>query len=242
MSGVDSSPARAAGPASSHAQTLVWAVVVARVGPRAKSRLAVALEVDQRRQLALAMLADVLDVCTSISAPLSGVVAVVDDPVARGLAERNGAVVVTDGGGDMNAAVSLGLCAALARGAQTAIVLPADIPLLSTSDLRVLLETAADAPRSVVIGASRDGQGTNALLLRPPDVIRPAFGPPSVERHAQLGQHAAAATTIISNLGLALDVDTPQDLAALADLAVGPHTAAALANGVAFSNAALSPI
>jgi 2-phospho-L-lactate guanylyltransferase len=231
MSGVDSSR--------------VWAVIVARVGPRAKSRLAAALEADQRRLLALAMLADVLDICTSGKAPLSGVVAVVDEPVARDLAERGGAVVATDGGGDMNAAVSLGLRAAVARHAQTAIVLPSDIPLLSTLDLRALLERAADAPRSVVIGASRDGQGTNALLLRPPEVIQPAFGPPSVERHMRLGHAASAVTHVVRNLGLALDVDTPQDLTTLADLPVGPHTAEALSNGIMRSSrgkAALSSI
>jgi 2-phospho-L-lactate guanylyltransferase len=214
MSGVDSSP--------------VWAVIVARVGPRAKSRLAVALEPDQRRQLALAMLADVLHICASSDAALGGVVAVVDDPAARQLAERHGALSVEDAGGDMNGAARLGLQTAAAHGAGTAIVLPGDIPLLSAADMRALLEAAADTPRAVVIGASRDGQGTNALLLRPTDVITPTFGPPSVDRHARLGQSAGAATHVVNNLGLGLDVDTPQDLAALVDLPVGRHTAEAL--------------
>ena len=52
------------------------------------------------------------------------------------------------------------------------------------------------APRAVVIGSSHDGRGTNALLLRPPDVIAPAFGPPSVGRHVQLGLAAGAHTVI----------------------------------------------
>jgi 2-phospho-L-lactate guanylyltransferase len=214
MAGVGSSP--------------VWAVIVARVGPRAKSRLAAALEPDQRRQLALAMLADVLHICTSSAAPLSGVVAVVDDAAARQLAERHGALSVEDAGGDMNAAARLGLRAASAHAARTAIVLPGDIPLLSAADLQALLQAADDAPRAVVIGASRDGQGSNALLLRPADVIQPTFGPPSVDRHLRLGQSAGAVTHVVSNLGLALDVDTPQDLAALADLPVGQNTANAL--------------
>jgi 2-phospho-L-lactate guanylyltransferase len=203
----------------------VWTVIVARVGPRAKSRLASALEPDQRRELALAMLADVLDVCLGRESPLAGVIAVVDDPAARELAERQGALTVSDDGGDMNAAVALGLRAASASGARTAIVLPGDIPLLSAADLHALLQAAAHAPRAVVIGASRDGQGTNALLLRPLDVIAPTFGPPSVERHTRLAHSAGAATQVIHDLGLALDVDTPPDLAALEDLPVGPNTA-----------------
>jgi len=130
--------------------------------------------------------------------------------------------------GDMNNAVRLGLAAARQHGALTAIVLPADIPLVSRDDLVSLVAAAGHAPRAVIVGASRDGQGTNALLLRPPDIIAPAFGPPSVERHLRLGQAAGAVTRVESNLGLALDVDTPADLAVLADLPVGPRTAALL--------------
>jgi len=170
----------------------------------------------------------VLDVCASSDAPFSGVVGVVDDSAALELVERRGALSIADDGADMNGAATLGLRAAAARGARTAIVLPGDIPLLRVADLHALLEAAGGAPRAIVVGASRDGQGTNALLLRPLDVIGPTFGPPSVDRHLRLGQSAGAATHVVHNLGLALDVDTPQDLAALADLPVGFHTADAL--------------
>ena len=63
------------------AETGVWAVVVARVANGAKSRLSPALDATQRRELALAMLADVLHVCAQARATLDGVVAVVDDPL-----------------------------------------------------------------------------------------------------------------------------------------------------------------
>jgi 2-phospho-L-lactate/phosphoenolpyruvate guanylyltransferase len=201
-----------------------WVVVVARVGDGAKSRLGQVLDPAQRQALARAMLADVLAVCTSVDA-LDGVLAVLDTPEARTLACSLGVRAIHDPGGDMNAAAGAGLAAAQACGAQTAIVLPGDIPLLTVSDLEALVAAAADAPYTVVIGASRDGLGTNALLLRPPDVIRPSFGPPSVERHVRLGDQAHAATHVLPHLGLAHDVDTPRDLSALADLSVGAHTA-----------------
>jgi 2-phospho-L-lactate guanylyltransferase len=208
----------------------VWAVVVARVANGAKSRLAVALDIDQRRDLALAMLSDVLEVCSRARHLLSGVVAVVDDSAARRVAEHAGARVVEDlAPGDMNAAVKLGLQAVSQFGAQTAIVLPGDIPLLRVDDFAALIAAANGATRAVVVAASRDRQGTNALLLRPPDVIAPAFGPPSVDRHLRAAVAAGAHTRFVPDLGLALDVDTPADLAALADLPVGPHTAALVA-------------
>jgi 2-phospho-L-lactate/phosphoenolpyruvate guanylyltransferase len=209
----------------------IWAVVVARVGNSAKSRLAGVLGAHDRRRLARAMLTDVLDACVKSTPPLAGTLAVVDEPVARWLAEERGIHAIEDAHpGDMNAAVAAGLDAARKLGARTAIVLPGDVPLISSRDLEVLIDAAGTAGRAVVVGASRDGQGTNALLLRPTDVIRPAFGPPSADRHLRLGQASAALTRVCSDLGLSLDLDTPADLAALADTPVGVHTAAALAD------------
>lgn len=176
----------------------------------------------------MAMLEDVLNVCTSSAAPLDGVIAVVDTTEAELVARSYGAEPVADGGVDMNEAALSGLCAAKHHGADTVIVLPGDVPLLTVADLRTLIAEST-APRSVVIGASWDGTGTNALLLRPPDVIAPAFGPPSVDRHARLGQAAGASVQVLTRLGLALDIDTPADLATSADLPVGPRTATFLA-------------
>ena len=208
----------------------VWAVVVARVGNGAKTRLAGALSRTQRRQLALAMLADVVDVCVQARGLVAGTLAVVDSPDARLAVEHGGAIAVTDpGNGDMNAAVVAGLRAARERGATTALVVPGDVPLIGVSDFAALLEAAGAASRAVIVGASHDGEGTNALLLRPPDVIVPGFGPPSLQRHVEAGLAAGALSLVCFDLRLALDVDTPADLATLRSSHPGPRTAAALA-------------
>jgi 2-phospho-L-lactate guanylyltransferase len=207
----------------------VWAVIVARVGNGAKSRLAAALSATQRRELALAMLADVVDVCVRARGVVAGTLAVVDSPDARLAAERGGAIAVSDPGtGDMNAAVLAGLRAARARGATTAVVVPGDVPLIAVSDLEALLEAAGTASQAVIVAASHDGEGTNGLLLRPPGVIAPGFGPPSLERHVQAGLVAGALTLVRADLSLALDVDTPADLVTLQSSHPGPHTAAVL--------------
>ena len=204
-----------------------WAVVVARAGDGAKSRLASELTLEHRQKLVLAMLADVIEVCAR--AEPEGVLAVVDTAPARSVVERAGAIALDDPGfGDMNSAIRFGIQAACQRSAHTVIVLPADLPLISVTDLKALSAAAATARRAVIIGASHDGQGTNALLLRPPDVIAPTFGPPSLDRHIQAGHAAGALTVVCSDLGLAYDIDTPQDLAALRKESPGPHTAAAL--------------
>jgi 2-phospho-L-lactate guanylyltransferase len=75
-----------------------------------------------------------------------------------------------------------------------------------------------------VIVPDRHGQGTNALLLTPPDVMAPAFGPGSFARHAARARAAGAAIRVADVSSLGLDVDTPEDLAALRD-ALAAHGA-----------------
>jgi 2-phospho-L-lactate guanylyltransferase len=67
----------------------------------------------------------------------------------------------------------------------------------------------------VVIVPDRHGTGTNALVLSPPDAIEPSFGPGSLERHVAAAEAAGIPHRVEEIPGLALDVDTPGDLAEL---------------------------
>jgi 2-phospho-L-lactate guanylyltransferase len=70
----------------------------------------------------------------------------------------------------------------------------------------------------VLIVPDRHRTGTNALLITPPDALAPSFGPGSCERHAALAAAAGVHHEIIELPSLALDIDTPEDLVALAEL------------------------
>ena len=78
-----------------------------------------------------------------------------------------------------SAAVLLGIAAAVA---DRVLLVPGDCPSLDPGEVSALL--ARTEP--VVIVPDRHGQGTNALLLTPPDVMAPAFGEGSFARHAAL--------------------------------------------------------
>jgi 2-phospho-L-lactate guanylyltransferase len=88
-------------------------------------------------------------------------------------------------------------------------------------------ESGAAAPgASVVIVPDRHGTGTNALLLSPPTILAPAFGEGSFERHNALARAAGVTPRVAQVRSLGLDVDTPDDLAALRRaLAAWPHGA-----------------
>jgi 2-phospho-L-lactate guanylyltransferase len=56
------------------------------------------------------------------------------------------------------------------------------------------------------------GGGTNALLLRPPEAIAPAFGPGSFEAHLRAAEAAGVAVQVVTDALLGFDLDTPDDL------------------------------
>jgi 2-phospho-L-lactate guanylyltransferase len=205
----------------------IWSVVVARCDLTAKSRLAAVLTELERSQLALAMLADVLD--AAAHARLAGRIAVVDTLAAQASAAEHGAIVVADPRAGMNGAVRAGVAAALARGARAVLVTPGDIPLVASGDLELVVE-AATSPRVVVVGRDRQGVGTNALLLRPPSAIRPAFGVDSARHHLYLARVAGVPTVEVTSPRLRFDVDQPPDLAELRHLRPAGATGALLAH------------
>lgn len=111
-----------------------------------------------------------------------------------------------------NEAVGQAIRRACAQGAATALVLPADLPLLTPADLRELVALTGTTPQAVVIAPNANETGTNALLLRPPTLFAPAFGPDSFRRHLALARRAGVEPTVYRSPGLACDVDWPADL------------------------------
>jgi 2-phospho-L-lactate/phosphoenolpyruvate guanylyltransferase len=168
---------------------------------RAKQRLTGGFP--DRPGLAAAMVADVLDALHAVP-ELDGVIVV----TAQAVSARTDVQIVHDPvEAGQSAAASLGIAAA--QGADRVLLVPGDCPALDPAEVSALL--ALDG--NVVIVPDRHGTGTNALVLTPPDAIAPAFGEGSFERHRAL---AAGASFVVAEApSLELDVDTPDDLAAL---------------------------
>jgi 2-phospho-L-lactate guanylyltransferase len=179
-------------------------------------RLTPALDAAVRRELQVAMLTDVL---TAIAGArrLAGAMVVTSDPEARGMAEAIAAArVVPDHRPPrgMNAAVVRGLEAVAAAGAAGALVLTADLPLARPDDLDAVVAAAPPGP-SATLAPSWDGTGTNAMLLHPPGVLTPRLGVDSLARHLGQAGRRGVAVARVDLPNLALDIDTPRDLAEL---------------------------
>jgi len=201
----------------------------------AKQRLGSALSASARRALVRAMVHDVLDALDRVRGIRRIVVVTAEEPV-RALAAARGDVVVDDPvQAGQSEAATLGIAAAQRREAERVLLVPGDCPALWPHEVDAMLRRHDGEP-GVVVVPDRHGVGTNALLLAPPDAITPAFGEGSRRRHLREALAAGFTPAVEPLVSLGLDVDTPDDLAALeAALArfEGPfaaHTRAALAD------------
>jgi len=203
----------------------------------AKRRLLDVLDRPQRAALVKAMLTDVLRAVTDTDS-VERVIVVTAEGRAERIALAHARRVQTpievlqepaDRGHPE--AATLGIIRAKALGAQCAALLPGDCPLLDAGELDAALERIH--PGRVAVIPDRHGTGTNALLMAPPDAIGPAFGPGSRDRHAERAERAGYEVAVEQLDSLSLDVDTPEDLDAMAavlnaDPVRAPATAAEL--------------
>jgi 2-phospho-L-lactate guanylyltransferase len=204
----------------------IWAAVPFRGPAGSKRRLAGLLDAAEREHLSLVMLADVLDVLLGsdriervllLTASQQGV-SLPDVERLTVLKEVSGTNGAGEDGSGLNAALRQAQQVARSAGADSLLIVPADLPLLARADLKAILDAAVAA--QVVIAPDGAAEGTNALLLAPPDGLDPRFGERSYASHRHAAELAGLTVAIVERRGFGLDLDTPEDVAALLD---GPH-------------------
>ena len=193
---------------------LTYAILPVKRFLGAKARLGGDISGGTRRALAESMVTDVL-MALRRTVAVDGVFVVTSEPTADAIGRGYGATVLVDDVEEGQTAATLsGIDHAIEQGAGRVLLVPGDCPALDPAELGALLERpVADA--SVMIVPDRHGTGTNALVLTPPDIIEPAFGPDSRARHEQLAQAAGVPCEVEHVETLAIDVDTADDLEAL---------------------------
>lgn len=172
---------------------------------RAKSRLASVLPEAPRRALVLEMLDHVLEVSQSAGA----VYVVTVDPEAQIRAEQHGASIIASEN-DYGLVPALS-GARVALGVGDCLILPADLPLIESGDVRMLAETGRTSGRPVVVPC-RYGQGTNALYLPMETRGALAFGTGSFRKHMANLVGPAGPALSMTNSRIGFDVDSMSDL------------------------------
>jgi 2-phospho-L-lactate guanylyltransferase len=207
-------------PGSPRVQIKILAIPVKDL-VNAKQRLVPLLAADERRALAAAMLEDVL--AALASAHLDAVWVITRDDAVTAIARRHHVTVVTEPENrGHTAAVAAAQARAQASGVTVFATIPGDVPCVTSAEVDALIAAADASPAdgaspagAVVFAASRSGLGTNGVALAPPDALALRFGEPSFDNHVAAARARGLTPRLLRLPGLALDVDDPDDLAAL---------------------------
>jgi FO synthase len=185
-----------------------WAIVPIKRLALAKQRLA-ALLGEKREEFAYLLACRTLDVVRQTGL-FDGIIAVSPDPRIAAAARARGVHVLDDRDAALNEACVLGLAAAAERSASIAVLMPADLGLLSAPALIDVVRRYSalrDGGAAVGLVRCKDGTGTNMVLLDPAQAFIPRFGPDSFARHfGAANAHELAAPEI------AFDIDAAEDL------------------------------
>jgi 2-phospho-L-lactate guanylyltransferase len=194
----------------------VVAIIPVKALPQAKSRLSPHLDRGHRENLVLNMLR--LVIRTAAEAGTS-IWIVGDDPTLEDLAKGEGARWQWEEGVDVNHSLNIAFRQAWNLG-KSPLYLPGDLPFLQSQDL---IDLMASAPhrKNGVLAPARSGGGTNAVLLPRPSAFRIALGPGSFHKHVAQAASLGLPLAIHFSPGLALDLDTWDDLKAYQALEPG---------------------
>jgi 2-phospho-L-lactate guanylyltransferase len=208
-------------------QRKICAVVPVKETRQAKQRLAGVLGAARRQQLALAMLEDVLAALAQVT-ELAEILVVTVDQAAVTIAARYAARVASEGARAGHTGAVAAAAKRLAAKDAALLTLPGDIPLLESQDIRALVAAHATAMtesgRAFIIVPARDERGSNAVLCSPAAAVPLRFGDDSFLPHLAAAQEHGIKPCILRLPRLALDIDTPDDLALLFER--GSHTRA----------------
>jgi 2-phospho-L-lactate guanylyltransferase len=180
----------------------------------ANGRLNGMLSTDERNQLAEALFLDLIVKLPRSRCIDDVLIVTADASIARQARWFGHKVLIQESDEGHSEAAAAGARAAMAEGAQRVAMLPVDCPMLDTDELDAHVGRSA---RTVLIIPDRHGTGTNGLVLAPPDVFSPAFGPESCARHVSRARASQISFALEEVESMGIDLDTPEDFILLRD-------------------------
>jgi 2-phospho-L-lactate guanylyltransferase len=203
---------------------MIIAVIPVKALENGKSRLSAVLDRQERVTLidhlfrhTLAVLAETPHIAqTMVISP---------DPRVLEMARQQGAYALVEapldpGADQLNAALAQAARQAAVRGASSLLILPADLPFVAAADIQQILDTIQ--PDHIAICPDQHQQGTNALLLTPPQPFSFHYGPDSFHLHQQEALQQGRGCVVVQAKGLQFDLDTVADLEAYRDQQAAP--------------------
>ncbi len=188
---------------------LVYAVVPVKSLSDSKRRLSSVLSLQERGQLTLAMLEDVLNALQTST--VNDTVVVSNDLRVRDFVGKFGAKYLCQKIGGLNPAIEEATQWCVKQGAKAVLILPGDIPLVSSEEVDRIVKLGSSEEKIVVLSPSYNG-GTNALFQSPPNLIRVCFGARSFAKHIKEAQSKKVCPKFYYSAKVATDIDSVKDL------------------------------
>ncbi|MYD44378.1 MAG: 2-phospho-L-lactate guanylyltransferase [Gammaproteobacteria bacterium] len=186
----------------------IWAIVPFKGAQNAKRRLAPKLQADARSRLAMAMLNDVLEALVHAKS-VDGILLVSRAEEARRLAQEWHITLYRDTAHTLvDALIEAGDKVKHDHHATTAVIVPGDVPLISSDDVDYVLHYHAD----VTIVPDAHKIGTNALVCTPPNAFPLVFDGRSYQPHIDAAIRKGLQVRAVQSDSFAVDVDTVEDL------------------------------
>ena len=177
----------------------------------AKQRLAGVLTPEERFGLASAMLTDTIRAVRGVRQADRIFVVTNYGPAMQAARENGWEILLEERQISESVSVDAASRQCEERGATGVLRLPLDVPLVEADDIDELLAVGCSVPALVIV-PSRDGTGTNAILVRPPLAVPYVFGPDSLQSYIEAARQRHLRYSTYDTIGMALDVDTIDDL------------------------------
>ena len=189
----------------------LWAIVPIKPLRRGKSRLSGVLSEKEREQLNQRLLIQTIE-CLKDIKEIDQILVVSYDPTALTISRDYGVRTIQESRNtNINKALRKGSMAAVAFNATSALILPADLPLINSEDVNNLLQKTGKPPE-IVISPDRRMSGTNALYVNPIGILDYDFGLWSFRKHIEQAERKKIHVEIYNNDRLSFDLDLPEDL------------------------------
>ena len=203
---------------------MTWAVVPVKRLDTAKGRLADVFPMNVRMRLTIAMLQDVLASLNKASS-IEGIAVVTPDKRLERMILSlvpNVQFILETGRPSLNGALRQAAGLLQSRHRDSMLIIPGDVPLIDAEEINTFVRYSE--LEKVLIVPDKTSKGTNGLLLNPPLVMEPRFGPDSLKRHMEGAYRKGISFNVYPSRYWGFDLDTPDDLASFLEIGQGTKT------------------
>ncbi|MGN6614301.1 MAG: 2-phospho-L-lactate guanylyltransferase [Candidatus Nitrosocosmicus sp.] len=188
---------------------------------KSKTRLSPFLNYDQRKNLTELLILDTLE---KVSTLKNSQTILVCSETLKLPSKFKDLVILNEkdsdmsGGGGVNVAIELANEYIENNQFEESIIVPIDLPLMSITDLKELLEFSKGFNDGICIVPSRRYDGTNVLLRKPNSIINTFYDNNSFYNHIKDAAEKKRSVKVFNFESLMIDLDTIEDIFYILDI------------------------